>query len=88
MCKKSNRLGLVSFMGIKEKYMWDAKWFSEGIECTFENTTVFCPKEYDSILRQQYGDYMVFKKGGALHTMEVFDAEVPYREKLKEYYKE
>lgn len=86
MCKESDFVGLVSFMGIQRKYIWDIKWYSESCEMSFENTTICCPKEYDAILRRQYGDYTVFKKGGAIHTMEVFDTEVPYKEKLKGLY--
>ena len=84
MCKKSSFVGMVSFMGINDKYIWAKEWFSETIEMPFENTTIICPKEYDMVLKQQYGDYMVFKKGGAIHTMVVFDAEVPYKDKLKD----
>ena len=85
MCKESNFVGLVSFMGIQKKYIWDIEWYSESCEMPFENTTICCPKEYDLILRKQYGDYTVFKKGGAIHTMVVYDAEVPYKEKLRDF---
>lgn len=33
-------------------------WFNEWIELPFEGTTIRCPKDYDSYLRTQYGDYM------------------------------
>ena len=86
LCKQSKHIGLVSFIGINEKFIWSADWFSKTCEMPFEDTTICCPKEYDLILKQQYGDYMVFRKGCAIHTMETFDAERPFREMLKGYF--
>lgn len=34
------------------------EYFKETIECKFENHLFYIPKEYDNILKQQYGDYM------------------------------
>lgn len=41
-----------------EKAVYKKEWFEELIEVPFENITVFAPKYYDEILKQQYGDYM------------------------------
>lgn len=35
-------------------------WFDESIEMAFEGNIFNAPAQYDSILRQQYGDYMKF----------------------------
>jgi len=89
MCMYSNssRIGLTGFYGYKDKFIWDKADFAETVELPFEDITIACPKEYDKILRNRYGDYNVFIKGGSLHTFEVLDPETPYSEKLKSYRK-
>lgn len=34
------------------------EWFNDWIELPFESAMIRCPKDYDSYLRTQYGDYM------------------------------
>lgn len=88
ICKQSKLVAQISLFGLLiNKYIYDKCWFDSILELPFENTTINVPKEYDSILKREYGDYMVYKKGAAVHTMEVFDADVPYKEKLKDHYK-
>lgn len=49
------------------KYLFDPKynvifnsnWFKETVELVFEGIKCPCPKEFDSVLRAYYGDYMV-----------------------------
>ena len=82
MCKKSNNIGLVSFLGFRKKTMWKSEWWSKTIDMPFENTTLPVPICYDKILRKQYGNYNIFKKDGSIHTMKCFDADTPYKEKL------
>lgn len=87
MCKYSNLVGSVSFWGIMNtNYIYPKQYFDSTVELAFENTTVSAPKEYDNILKKEYGNYMVFKKGTQVHTMIVFDTETPYKDKLKSCY--
>ena len=87
-CEKSTLVGQISLFGLlQDKYIYNKQWYNFALDFPFENTTIRVPKEYDLILKREYGDYMVYKKGTAVHTMEIFDAEVPYKEKLKDYYK-
>jgi len=44
-----------------------ASWYSECITLPFETITVKAPKEYDSILRLWYGDYMTPVRDGQSH---------------------
>lgn len=39
--------------------IWPAYYFSETINHSFENTEMPIPKEYDSLLKRTYGDYMI-----------------------------
>ena len=34
------------------------KWFSQPADIRFEDTVIYCPKEYDKYLSYQFGDYM------------------------------
>ena len=71
---------------MKEKYFWKTEWFDKTVELPFENMTIHAPEKYHEILEKQFGNYMKFEKGTALHTMAVFDAETPYVERLKGHY--
>lgn len=82
--KKYSKVGLLSFDGFNKKLIWDKNWFIEKVAMPFEFTNLDCPRSYDPILKNQYGDYMKFVKGGAIHTMAVVDPDTPYTIKLRE----
>jgi lipopolysaccharide cholinephosphotransferase len=82
--KSYSQMGLLSFTGFNPKLIWNKEWFDEIITLPFEFTEIPCPKEYDPILRTQYGDYMKFVKGGQIHTMALCDPNMPYKKKLSE----
>ena len=85
MFHSGKKVGLIAFAGHIDKYIWNKDWFNETVELPFEDTTICCPKEYDKILRHQYGDYNVFVKGAQLHSLLIVDPDTPYEQKLKEY---
>ena len=80
--KSYSQMGLLSFTGFNPKLIWNRDWFDDIITLPFEFTEIPCPKEYDPILRTQYGDYMKFVKGGQIHTMAHYDPDTPFKEKL------
>lgn len=43
----------------KEKEVFTKKVFEDLIEVPFEHLLLPAPKQYDSILKQYYGDYMI-----------------------------
>ena len=86
MFKSGKRVGMIPFYGYQEKCIWEKEYFNEVIELPFEDVMIPCPKEYDKVLRNQYGDYEIFQKGTAVHTMAVIDADTPYRIKFKDHY--
>lgn len=53
------RFGMITFRPRDNGFKWEREWFKETVECAFEKTTVNIPKEYDKVLRQQYGDYTI-----------------------------
>lgn len=83
--KSYEQMALLSFTGFNKKLIWNKEWFDELIVLPFENTQMPCPKEYDPVLRTQYGDYMKHVKGGQFHTMVLCDPDTPYHIKLKRY---
>lgn len=81
--ESSNCVGLIPFLGFQDKYIFKRSWFKESVDLPFEYISISCPSEYDNVLKHQYGNYKVFQKGTAIHSMAVFDADTPYKEKLK-----
>ena len=78
-------LGLTSYMGYKEVTIWPRRLYSgKTVWMPFESINVPAPEHYDEVLRKQYGDYMVFVKGAAQHSIPICDPDVPYKEKLKD----
>ena len=75
---------LTSFMSYKEMAIWP-RWMFAGkrIWLPFESIKVPAPEHYDERLTKEYGDYRVFVKGAAQHSIPICDPDVPYREKLK-----
>lgn len=88
MYKSGNEVGVLSLAKHTNKYVWkyvwNKDWFEETVELPFEDTTICCPKEYDKILRREYGDYSVFVKGTQIHTLLIVDPDTPYEQKIKE----
>lgn len=80
--KSYSQMGLLSFTGFNPKLIWNRDWFDDIITLPFEFTEIPCPKEYDPILRTQYGDYMKFVKGGQIHTMALCDPDTPFKDKM------
>lgn len=52
------------------------------INMPFEFTDIACPKDYDSVLRRTYGNYMKFVKGSKVHTMVLCDPNTPFKIKM------
>ncbi|MBQ7145876.1 MAG: LicD family protein [Lachnospiraceae bacterium] len=79
-------VGLTSFSLYDPRTTWKKESFEgDPIIMEFENMTVPAPRGYDDILRTQYGDYMVFVKGAAMHETMIIDTERPcsyYIEKI------
>lgn len=72
------------FEMLKRRESYDKEMFDNIIYVPFEHIMVPIPKNYDSILRQCYGDYMTPVKGGTLHQGIWFDPDKPYMEWFKE----
>ncbi|MBR2870261.1 MAG: LicD family protein [Clostridia bacterium] len=86
--KKTDRVTNVPFAGYRENKFIPTSCFEQTIEVPFEDMTIMVPWKYHEVLTAFYGNYMEFVKGTQMHTMAVFDAEVPYTEKLKDHYEE
>lgn len=81
--KRTRYVGALSFNCTSKKLMWERSLFDEKVELPFENTTVSCPAGWEEHLIQQYGNWRTPIKNTAYHEMAVFDARVPFSEKLK-----
>ena len=80
--KNTKYIAPIAFIGFRERFISESSWYEEMDMLPFEYTTVPGPRDYVMQLTKLYGDYTEFKKGAAVHTMEIMDPEVPYMEKL------
>lgn len=55
---ESNYVGCVVWLSWGEKDIFPRKWFEETILVKFDKYKFRIPKEYDALLRYEYGDYM------------------------------
>lgn len=60
------------------------KWHEDLTEIAFEGMMFPVPADYDELLTDCYGDYMVPVRGASDHTIVYFDANRPYKEVIKE----
>lgn len=56
--EKSEYVGCVIWLSWGEKDIFPKKWFDDTIMMPFEEYEFRVPKEYDKVLRHEYGDYM------------------------------
>ena len=87
ICKEYNdkgqkRVGLLSFDPNNARFQWHKKYFEETVMLPFENLTLCAPKDYHSILKKMYGDYMTMRREPNYHGKTIFDTEIGYREYL------
>ncbi len=72
---KNTLVAASAFRPGDKKLTWKREDYAECIDLPFEYTTIKGPGNYDSVLRQQYGDYMTPKKGGAYHSDLIFNTD-------------
>lgn len=81
----SENTKMIGLLGLhyNDKYLRYREDFTESIDVPFEFITIPVPKNYDHALKNVFGDYMKFVKGGSLHGGMILDSDVPYKEFLK-----
>lgn len=79
----TEEVGITAYRVHDPVNVWKTEWFRETVELPFENTIVMAPKGYVELLDWRYGDWHTPVLNTAVHEMYIYDAEVPYTEKLK-----
>ena len=79
----TEEVGITAFRTHDPVNVWKTDWFRETVELPFEDTTITAPKCYNEWLDRRYGDWRTPVFNGAMHEMFVYDADVPYTEKLQ-----
>ena len=64
------------------------EWFKDVVYLPFEHIQLPVPAEYDKILTQCYGDYLIPVKGGTAHENIILDPDMPYDEFFDKYLEE
>lgn len=78
-----------SFQVNPHHFLREKEWYSDTVYLPFEDVLMPLPKEYDKILRLQYGDYMTPVKSPSYHCgFFVLTADKPYQECLRDRRKE
>ncbi len=77
-----SRVAPLSTFPYAEKMICPKQSYSQTVEVPFESITAPIPKDYDTLLTIQYGDYMVPKKDNSYHGGIIFDAQKDYKEYL------
>lgn len=76
----------LSFQVDFKHFLRDKHWYDETVYLPFEDIMMPLPKEYDRILRQQYGDYMIPRQAPSYHGGFLYlDADVSYQDYLAEH---
>lgn len=67
-----NSAWVVNFMGqYKFKEMFPKEWYGNGTSYEFEDSELIGPDNYEAVLTQQYGDYMIPPKNKNVHAAEM-----------------
>ena len=89
--KTSNRITLMTHMeSMLTKYWCYKNDLNDIVYVPFENIVIPIPKNYDSMLKNMYGNYMEYppiEKRGTWHEGIIyFDPSIPYKEYFKNLY--
>lgn len=85
-CTKYNKKDtkrVAPFESLRGHRLYQQKWFETTEYLPFEWLKIPVPANYDAVLKEAYGDYMVMKQVPAIHSALTFDAEMPYKEYRK-----
>lgn len=62
--------------------VFDKTWFERTVYKRFEYMDIAVPYEYDKVLTQEYGDYMIIKQNAASHEYPFFKEQKAFLEKI------
>ncbi|MCH5155406.1 MAG: LicD family protein [Clostridiales bacterium] len=79
---KTNRVAFTTFLPGYQNNIWDASCFAESVKLPFEHLMLKAPKNYDQVLRTEYGDYMEIPQviPSSMHGSCYFDTEKSYKD--------
>lgn len=81
----SQYIAPLSFDPRNERFYRKKEWYNEVIYLPFENILMPVPKDYDLILRKQYGpNYMTPVQASSMHGGTIISPTIPYTQILKE----
>ena len=74
---ESDRVALSQFFYTGKEWVYNLEWFQSTVKFTFENIEINVPENWNEVLTQDFGEYMLPVQGGALH-------EYPFYKNVKE----
>ena len=87
--KSYREMGTTIFSVGNQRFIFSSDDYnSELIDLPFENITIKAPKEYDSILRKSYGDYMTPVRQPSEHGETIVDVTIGYEDYIRNHHDE
>lgn len=75
-----NRIAPVSAFPTRSSVWWDKRLFFKTERRPFEDLVIPIPSAYDTILKQQFGEYWIPRKESSQHTVLHMDSRTPYQD--------
>lgn len=91
LCKEcildiGDEMGYITFGHANPRWISPRYYFFDTINVPFEDIELPIPKEYDKLLTQQYGEYMIPVKANSEHGKVIFNAFTSYKKYLNGKY--
>lgn len=77
-----------TLVDLKRIRLYDKSWFEETVMLPFEDRMLPCPKEYESCLTAQYGNWRVPIMGASQHEGTYVNIDLPYKEYIRRFLRE
>lgn len=74
-----HRIAPISAFPTRSSVWWNKKLFAQTEKRSFECLTIPVPSTYDTILKQQFGEYWIPQKENSQHTVLRMDPNIPYQ---------
>lgn len=74
----TDKVAHITFCNCSKKHVRSTDMHKDVTFLPFETLMMPVMKDYDTILRQYYGDYNILVKGGAMHKLSILDTQKSY----------
>lgn len=69
---EADNVALMLYWPSGKHHRYETNWFRHTVRMPFENVMIPVPAFYEDVLRVEYGDYMMIRKGGGAHEYPLY----------------